>query len=160
MSDPVNTTPPPAAPPPAAPPPPARSPMSSMMASMSQSELLVVAGAALLVLGDLVFGVLLRDFYAGDLIWIGAALALLAFWLHRRGSWGLPMRFDTTLMVLGAIVGLIGARDLIIELYFVLRNLDDLPSATYLLGLVAWAIGIVAMAVGAWQLYRGRGAVA
>ena len=44
---------------------------------MAPWECFLVIGAALLILGDVVFGIVLREFYAGDVIWLVSAVALL-----------------------------------------------------------------------------------
>jgi hypothetical protein len=161
MTGPDNTqspdAPPPTAPPPAAPPPApsAPSPMASMVSSMSQAEMLVVGGAVLLLGLDLIFGILLRDFYAGDLIWLASALVLIAFLVSRRAAGSLPFKYETILLVAGGAVLLLGARDIVIEVYFILRRSFDV-NATYLLGALIFIVGVVAMGVGAWQLWRGR----
>ncbi|HUG99681.1 MAG TPA: hypothetical protein VMQ83_10975 [Gammaproteobacteria bacterium] len=130
--------------------------MSTMVSSMSQWELFLVGGALVLVLGDLLFGILVREFYAGDVLWVGAAVALIAFLANRRAPGSVPM-YANLMLVAGAIVALLGVREFIIELLYVLRNLDRVD-ALYPIAFVVWAVGLVLMGWGAWLAWRSRGA--
>jgi len=132
--------------------------MANMMSSMSAWERFMVIGALILVLGDLVFGILLRDFYAGDVVWLASAIALIAFYANRR--WPGRISAYTTVMLLAAVVvGLVGLRDALIEVYYILRNLSDLTNElTYLLGIIIWIAGIALVAWGGWQQLRSRSA--
>jgi len=142
------------APPPSAPAQP--SAMSTMVSSMSQWELFLVGGALVLVIGDLLFGILLREKYAGDLIWVAAAVALVAFFANRRTPGSVPM-YANLMLVAGAVVALLGVREFIVSLLFALRNLDSVGSV-YLIALVVWTVGLALMAWGAWLAWRSRGA--
>jgi hypothetical protein len=136
--------------------PPQPSALNSMVASMSQWELFVIIGALVLVLGDLVFGIVLRDFYAGDLTWLAAAVALVAFFANRRTAGSVPM-YGNLMLLAAAAIALVGARDLVIEVLYVLRTLNNVD-ATYLIGFVIWAIGLALVAWGGWLLWRSRSA--
>ena len=118
----------------------------------------MVIGALILVLGDLVFGILLRDFYAGDVVWLASAIALIAFYANRR--WPGRISAYTTVMLLAAVVvGLVGLRDALIEVYYILRNISTLSDgAIYLIGFVVWIVGLVLVAYGGWMLWRSRSA--
>ena len=138
--------------PPAAPAQP--SAIATLISAMSRWEQLTVAGALVIVLGDLLFGIILREFYAGDLLWIAAAVALVAFAANRRAT--VPLYFNLMLLA-GGIVALLGARELVIELLFILRNFADV-SAVYLIGFIVWTAGLVLMAWGAWLTWNSRDA--
>ena len=156
MSDPQQPAPEPQmSPPPQPTPAPSQaSAMSSMVSSMSQWELFLVGGALLVVLGDLLFGILLREFYAGDVLWISAAVVLIAFAANRRAPGTVPM-YSNVMLLAGAVVALLGAREIIIEVLFALRNLDRLASV-YLIALVVWVVAIALMAWGTWLAWRSR----
>ena len=144
--------------PPQSPAPPSQSPMNSMMSSMSQWEMFILAGALALIIGDLVFGILLREVYAGDLIWLGAAIAALAYFANRRAPGSVPM-YRNVMLLSAAVVALVGVRDVVIEVYFILRNLNDLTDEpAYLLGVLIWIVGIALVAWGGWLLWRNRAA--
>jgi len=127
-----------------------------MVSSMSQWELFIVGGALLIVLGDLLFGLLLREYYAPDVIWGVAAIALVVFAANRRAPGSVPMYVNVMLLA-GAAVAILGAREFIYDLLTVLRNLNVVGPA-YLLGFVVWVIGVALMAWGAWLAWRSRGA--
>jgi hypothetical protein len=155
MSDPATSTPPPAAPPPAAPPPaaPSPGPLDNLIASMGLPTLLVVGGAALLVLMDLVFGVILREYWLDTVIWVAAALVLVVFFVARRGM-QLPVSTSSLMIFLGAVIGVAGARELLASALSIVQRPGawDGPD---LIAFAGYAIGVVAVAVGAWQLWRG-----
>ena len=158
MSDPQQPAPEPQMSPPPQPTPAPSQPsaMSSMVSSMSQWELFLVGGALIIVLGDLIFGLLVREYYAPDVIWGAAAVALVAFAANRRASSSVPMYLNVMLLA-GAIVALLGAREFVYDLLTVLRNLNVVGPA-YLLGFVVWVIGVALMAWGTWLAWKSRAA--
>lgn len=127
-----------------------------MMASMAPWERFIVIGAIILILGDVVFGVLLREFYAGDLVWLLSAGALLAYYANRTKP-GLVPSYATVMLLIAAGIAVVGVRDFVIELYYILRNLSDLSDqALYLVGFIVWIVGVALCAYGAWQQWRTR----
>jgi hypothetical protein len=162
MSDQQAPPPTPQSPPPPQAPPgqPAAAPsaMSTMMNSMNAWERFIVIGALILVLGDLVFGILLRDFYAGDVVWLASAIALIAFYANRRWPGRVPA-YTTVMLLAAVVVGLVGLRDALIEVYYILRNISTLnDGAIYLLGFVVWLAGLALVVYGGWMLWRSRSA--
>lgn len=145
-----NAPPPPA---PASPPPaPAAQPANSLLSKLSQGELLVGAGALILVVGDLIFGLVTRDYSLGQLPWAVALVALVAILLHLRGM-NLPVSYEGILVLAGLTIALIGVRDLLYDLRYLSGNQVDV---TYYLGMLAYYLGVVLMAVGAWMVWRRR----
>lgn len=162
MTSPDGTTPPPqptaapAPPPPAAaaPPPAAPNALNSLVATMGLAQLLVVGGSALLVAVDLVFGLFMREYSLSHAIWGGAALTLLAYLANRRGV-ALPFRYESVLLALGAVVAVVGLREIAGAAMSILRapGAWDGPD---LLAFLGYAVGVVAVGWGTWQLLRGR----
>ncbi|HUG47468.1 MAG TPA: hypothetical protein VMP67_03545 [Candidatus Limnocylindria bacterium] len=149
--------PPPAVPPSApsaAAPPRAASPLDSLVASMGMAQLLVVGGSALLVLIDLVFGLILREYSLAYVIWGAAALILLAYFAGRSGR-AMPFRYESVLIGLGLVVAVVGAREIAGSLLSILRSAGawDAPE---LLAFAGYVVGIVAVGWGTWQLWRGQ----
>ena len=144
-----NAPPPPA---PAAPPPPAPAaqPANSMLSKLSQAELLVGAGALLIVLGELIFGLVTRDYSLGQLPWAVAAIALIAIILRLVGR-TLPGSHEGILVLAGLVMAVIGVRDLLYDLRYLSGNSVD---ATYYLGMLAYYAGVALMAAGAFLLWR------
>ena len=151
MSDPMNTS-PPIAPPPAA--PAAPSPMNNMLARFSQAELMIAGGALLLVLVELIFGIVTRDYSIGPLPWAIATVTLLAVLGPRLARISLPMSSETIIVMAGITIAFVGVRDLAYDL----RSISGPSgaSATFMLAMVGYYLGVVLMAVGAWMLWRGR----
>ena len=146
-----NAPPPPV---PASPPPPgaptAAPPSNSMLSRLSQGELLVGAGALLLVVCDLVFGLVTNDFSLGQLPWAIALVTLVAIVLRLMGR-TLPGSHEGILVFAGLAMAVIGVRDLLYDL----RDLSG-HDATFYLGLLAYYGGVVLMAAGAFLLWRKK----
>lgn len=153
-----NTSPPPeqpqqpAAPPPAAPQP---SPLDNLVASMGMSQLLIVGGAAIVVLTDLILWIILREYSAAPVAWAGSAAILLAYFASRRAAQWLPIRYETLLVALAAVVVAVLVRSLLSDIVFFLTP----PMGMAPLRLLDNAIYVIAglmMAYGSWQLIRGQ----
>lgn len=162
MTDPQNapaaSPPPPAAPPPAAAPasaPPAPSPMSGLLAGLSQGEMMTLAGSALIVLGDLIFGIFL-DYSFNQVVWVAAVLSLILVLVHNRPSTGLSVPiggYRLALILFGALALLGGIRWLLFDLQSISgRNLG----LTYVLGALVFYVGVALMAFGAYLTWRKR----
>jgi hypothetical protein len=120
-----------------------------MLSRLSQGELLVGAGALLILIGELVFGVVTRDYSIGQLPWALAAVALIVVAVRASGR-TFPAS-DTILVVAGLGMAVIGVRDLLYDV----RSLSG-ESTTWYLGFVVYYLGVVLMAVGAWMVWRRR----
>jgi hypothetical protein len=120
-----------------------------MLSRLSQGELLLGAGALLIVAGELIFGVVTQDFSLGQLPWAIAAIALIIVALRVTGR-SFPA-YETILVLAGLSMAVIGVRDLLYDL----RNLSG-ESTTWYLGFVAYYVGIALMAAGAFISWRKR----
>lgn len=144
--------PPPPPAPPAAPAAPA-APASSLLANFSQPELLIVGGGLLILLVDIIFG-MFGPFSFSNIIWVAAAVAVVAAVLVRFGRMTLPFPYESLLVAAGFLAALSGVRDLIYDLLFISR--PGGASTGYMLGAVGLYLGVALMAVGAWLLWRRR----
>lgn len=156
MTEPTNAPAPPPAQSQAPATAPAPSQLSGMLASMSQAELMIGAGALLILLTDLVF-VLFGPYSFSQVIWAAAATSLVLVLTHGRVammSW-VGSNYQT-LLSLGILVAVLMAiRELLRDLLFIPgRSLDSM----FLLGMVGLYVGVAVMAFGGWQLWKGRAA--
>lgn len=150
-----NTAPPPEQPAASAPSAPRSSPLDGLVASMGLSQLLIVGGAAVLVVIDLVLGLVLREFFIGDAMWLGAAGILLAFAVGRRAPGLLPMAYERVLLVGGLIVAIVGARGILFDVVSLVRS-PSAWGAMEIIGLLGYIVAVLAVAWGVWQLARGN----
>jgi hypothetical protein len=131
---------------------PAGSAMSGALAKLSRAELFVAAGALLIVLADVLFGLVAQDYYVGSLPWTIATVTLLAIAALRFLNWGaMPFSHEGILVMAGLAVGLNGVRDLLIDV----RSLNNYNTTDYL-GMLFYYAGVVLMFLGAWMLWRRR----
>lgn len=134
---------------------PAASPLDSLVASMGLTQLLIVGGASILLVLDILFGVILREYFIGDAMWLGAAAILLGFLVGRRMPGLLPMAYQSVLLVGGLIVTLVGARGIIFDVVSLVRS-PGAWGAMEVIGLVIYVVAVGAVAWGVWQLSKGR----
>ena len=162
MTDQQNApAPPPVAPPPpaaAAPPPaapPSTGPSTSLFAGVSQGELLILAGSALILLGDIVFGIF-GDYSYSAVVWVAAVLSLILVLTHGRPQLGMTMPeggYRIALILLGGLAFLAGVRYLLLDAIYVPgRSL----ALTYLLGALVFYVAVGLMSVGAFMVWRRR----
>jgi hypothetical protein len=159
---------PPAAPPPAAPPPTSAAPppsppvapappagpsaMDTMLAGFSRGEQLILLGALVVVLVDIVFDLLLDRYPFSDIIVAGSVAALLAVFLGSRMA---PGSRTARMIAVGAIgvVVYLTARNL----WFDLRALSvRVTDGMFLVGALALYLGVGLMIWGALQVWRSR----
>jgi hypothetical protein len=127
-----------------------------MIASMSQAELFIAGGAALILLTDLVF-VIFGTYGFSNVIWAAAAGALIAVFAHNRMPVSLAANYEWLLVGLAAVAVLLGIRELVIDVKFIATPAAVL-SVTRLLGMVGLYVGVAALAWGAWTIWKGRSA--
>lgn len=129
--------------------------MSGLLAGITQGEMMILAGSALLVLGDLIFGIFL-DYSYSQVVWLAAVVSLILVLVHARPAMGLSVPsggYRLALVVLGALALFGGIRWLLLDmLYIPGRSL----SITYFLGALLFYIGVALMAFGAFQVLRKR----
>lgn len=148
--------PPPPQPPTQAAPQP--SAMGTMVDSMTPWERFIIIGGLVLILSEVVFGILLRDFYTHDVTLLASAVALLAFYANRQRPGSVPS-YESVMLLAAAAVAIIGVDRFLIEAYYVLRNAATISDEmVYLLGFVVWIIGVVLVAWGGLMLWRSRSA--
>jgi hypothetical protein len=131
--------------------------MTGMLASMSRSELFIAAGAALILLVDLVF-VIFGPYAFSNVIWAAAATSLVLVLTHDRVammSWA-SSRYQTLLSLAVLVAVLVAIRELVRDL-IALSSLGGV-SVNFLLGMVGLYVGIALMAFGGWQLWSRRAA--
>lgn len=121
---------------------------------MSRAELLILGGALLLLLVDLIFGLAIVEYAFSDVVWTAAALALIVAFVNRRMPSLLPGAYGTLLLGLAVVAVVMGVREIVEDVLFILRPPAG-ADAAYVLGLVGLIVGVGAMAAGAWQILRG-----
>ena len=125
--------------------------MNNMLARFSQAELLVGGGALLIILADLIFGLVTRDFTVGQLPWAIATVVVFAIVALRMMGRTLPMDHQTILVMAGVAMAFVGVRDLLYDL----RSIAG-ETATYLLGALVYYAGAALMAAGAFMSWWRR----
>jgi len=120
-----------------------------MMSRLSQGEMLVGAGALLIVGGELIFGLVTQDFSLGQLPWAIAAIALILVALRATGR--SFASYETILVLAGLAIAVVGVRDLLYDL----RSLSG-EATTWYLGFVVYYLGVALMAAGAFMTWRKR----
>ena len=117
MTDPQNTAP---APPPAPPTTTASSgpAMPGMLASLSQPELFVAAGAALLVLTALLFTVI-AGYGISDLVLVAATFALVAVLRHRQLPLVIASNYKAMLFAVGALLVVVALRNVLNDVVYI-----------------------------------------
>jgi len=166
MTDQQNAPTPPPATPPAAPSPPAAAapppatpastgPSTSLFAGVSQGELLILAGSALILVGDIVFGIF-GDYSYSAVVWVAAVLSLILVLTHNRPQLGMEMPqggYRIALILLGGLAFLAGVRYLLLDAIYVPgRSL----ALTYFLGALVFYVAVGLMTVGAYMIWRRR----
>ena len=160
----VVAPPPSSPPPPPAPPgpPPGPSPavvafnkvVSTLRSRYGTDELLGLAGGLIILGVFLIFGVLAGSYYPGELQVLLAATLLLVIVAHRQGLWDFGNAYQTAILLLGLLLGVLLVYEL---LQSARQNLFSALSGLSLLGLFLTWIG-EALAAGAailvWQRRR------
>ena len=149
MTDPQGA---PSMPPPAASSAGPNTQMPGFLASLGRAELIMAAGATLIVLVDLLF-VVFGPYGFSSIAWGAAALTLIVIFLNGR-----MMGFSATttrglLLTLGALSAFVGIRELLSDLQFL--NGANVAS-TFFLGMLGFYAGTVILAFGAWQLWARK----
>jgi hypothetical protein len=116
----------------------------------------MAAGAALILLTDLVF-IFVSGYSVSSLIWLVAALTLVALFFRNRMPAGVSTNLDWVLIGFGAIAALMGLRWLIGDVVFVVTPPAGL-GATRLLGMVGLYAGVGLMVYGAFLLWKSKSA--
>ena len=140
----------PQAAPPAAPAPGASMQMPGFLASMGRAELLMAAGAALIILTDL-YSIFVA-YGVASITWTASAVALLMLLMRARMPASVMANYRPILMLLGAIVVLIALRQVLVDIKFIATPPAGL-SAERLIGMVGYYVGVGLIGFGAWQMW-------
>jgi hypothetical protein len=138
----------------AAPPAASGAQMPGFIAALKGAELFIAAGAALIVLVDIVF-VLLGPYGFSNIGWAVAVLALIVVFLDARMLGFSAATHRAILITLGFFMAVILVRDVIDDVLF----LNEANVAvTYFLGMLGYYAGAILMVFGAWTLWKSRSA--
>jgi len=128
--------------------------MSGLLAGVSQGELLMLGGALLYLIGDLLFGVFTNYYFFSTAGWIVAVVIAIMILVHARPMGGLSVpeggyRFG--LVVLGLLALVAGIRYLLTDiLYIPGRSLNVM----YFLGALVFYVAVAVMAAGTYLVWR------
>jgi hypothetical protein len=128
--------------------------MSNLLAGVSQGEMLMLGGALLYLIGDLVFGLFTGYYIFSTVGWLVAVVVAIMILVHARPMGGLSVpaggyRFG--LIVLGLVVLVAGIRYLLSDLLYIPgRSLNVM----YFLGALVFYVAVLLMAAGAYMIWR------
>jgi hypothetical protein len=125
--------------------------VSATFAKLGGGERLAVLGAALVLVGWLLFDLLIDEYSTGYLQFALAVVIVGGAWTHHKGSGPDPVPYTSLLFVAAGILGLLGAYDLIEELRADIFDAD----ATTIIGALVYWVGAIMAGVGALQV-RGK----
>ncbi len=128
--------------------------MAKMLSGLSTGEVLMLGGSLLLIVGDLLFTIFL-DYDFSQTAWLGAVVAAVLIAVHLRPSGGLSVPtvgYRLALIIIGVVVGLTGVRWLLFDLQIFSGRIG----VTFLLGALAFYVGVALMAVGAFLVWSRR----
>ncbi len=128
--------------------------MPPMLASLGRAELFMAAGAALIVLVDLVF-VIFGPYGFSNVAWAAAVVVLLLIFAGARMFSISTATVRSLLLLLGAFMLVAGVRDVLDDLQF-LNGAN--VAATYFLGAIGYYVGVALAVFGAWQLWGRKNA--
>lgn len=128
--------------------------MPGFLARLQGAELFIAAGAALIVLVDILF-VILGPYGFSDIGWAVAVLALIVILLDARMLGFSAATHRAVLVALGIFMLVIGVRDVVDDVMF-LSDANVAP--TYYLGMLGYYAGVALMIFGAWTLSKSKAA--
>lgn len=128
--------------------------MPGSLARLKGGELFIAAGAALVVLVDILF-VILGPYGFSDIGWAVAVLALIIVFLDARMIGFSEATHRALLVTLGIFMLVILVRDVVDDVMF-LNGAN--VAATYFLGMLGYYAGAILMVFGAWTLWKNRSA--
>lgn len=118
---------------------------------LGMGERLAVLGAAGVFLVWVVFGVITQDYGVGQLpflLALGTLVLAYRFHVQKAGDW--PLSYGVVVLVLAAALGLVGVRELVLDLRYQIFDTD----AGTMVGAVLFWIAALAAGVGAVQMAR------
>jgi hypothetical protein len=158
--DPAQSAPAPQQPAPSTPAQPAAKagpgPLDALLASMSRAELAILAGAALLILLD-VISWFASGFGFTNIIVAGALVSALLILARNSLPAAVAGAYPALLFVFALMTALMGARTAILSLLQILQPPAG-ASPEFLLNFVGLLAGSAAIAYGVFMLWKGRSA--
>ena len=133
---------------------PSNAQMPGFLARLGRAELLIAAGAALVILVDILF-VILGPYGFSDIGWAVAVLALIIVLLDARMLGFSAATHRARLVTLGIFMLAIAIRDVVDDVMF-LSNAN--VAVTYFIGMLGYYAGAALMVFGAWTLWKGNAA--
>jgi hypothetical protein len=128
--------------------------MPGMLASLGRAELLMAAGAALVVIVDVLFSVF-GPYGFSNVAWAAAVFVLLLIFVNSRMLGFSATTTRSLLLMLGLFAGIALVRDILLDLQF-LNGAN--VATTYFIGLVGYYAGAILIVFGAWTLWKGKAA--
>ncbi|MCK9494769.1 MAG: hypothetical protein M0R75_04640 [Dehalococcoidia bacterium] len=119
---------------------------------LGMGERLAVLGAVGVLAVSLVFGLITRDYGVGQVAFLLAVVLLFVMYRGRVQQAADGVDYTTLVIALGGMLGLIGLRELVLDLRF---EIFDAGTATILAAMLFWASTIAAGA-GALQVAMAR----
>lgn len=155
-----DPAPPPAYGTPGSPPPPAApsgpSAMDTFIASMSRNELLLLAGAALMVIVDVLFW-FLDGYGVSNTIFAAAAVVVVLVLARKSLPAALASMHGGLLLFLGIWLTVLGVRNFVLDV-LIFASARSGGAAMFLLGMVAMLVATALVAYATWMMWRGRSA--
>ena len=128
--------------------------MSTMLAGLSQAELMIAAGAALIVITAVLFTVV-SGYGVSDLTLVSATFALVAVLWHRRLPAAVSSNYAFLLFAVGALLAVVAVRNLLGDLVYIATPPAGI-TVPRLIGMLGYYIGVGLVAFGGWQLWSRR----
>ena len=126
--------------------------MPGFLATLGRAELLMAAGAALIVLVDILFSIL-GPYGFSNIGWAVAVLALIVIFLDARMLGFSAATHRALLLTLGVFMLFIFIRDVVDDLMFLS---DANVAMTFFLGMIGYYVGAILMVFGAWTLWKSK----
>ena len=126
--------------------------MPGFLARLGRAELFMAAGAALVVLVDLLFSVF-GPYGMSNVAWAAAVFVLFLVFLNARMMGFAATTTRSLLLMLGGFSAVAGIRDLLLDVQF-LNGAN--VAVTWYLGALGYYVGAVLIVVGAWMLWSRK----
>jgi hypothetical protein len=126
--------------------------MPGMLASLGRAELFMAAGAALVVIVDVLFSVF-GPYGFSNVAWAAAVFVLLLIFANSRMLGFSATTTRSLLLMLGLFAGIALVRDILLDIQF-LNGAN--VATTYFIGLIGYYAGAILIVFGAWTLWKGK----
>jgi hypothetical protein len=128
--------------------------MPGFLARLKGAELFIAAGAALIVLVDILFSIL-GPYGFSNIAWATAVLALIVIFLDARMLGFSAATHRAILLTLGFFMLPILIRDVLDDVMFLS---DANVATTFYMGMIGYYAGAALMIFGAWTLWKTKAA--